>query len=110
MIDVVGLGEYRVCHGVHVSSGSTETLVRRGGITNHQSIAYSVSNMSAKNYENRLMCVEVTLCNISIVFDTQCINLYKYQLSLTNTSDGLHHGKALQTKVDADAQCDKLAT
>ena len=32
------------------------------------SIAYSVSNICAKNYQNRLMCVEVIVCNISVVF------------------------------------------
>ena len=52
---------------VHVSLGSAETLVRRGGIINH-SIAYSLSNISAKNYRNRLMRVESILCNISVVF------------------------------------------
>jgi len=45
--------------GVHVSPDSAETLVRRGGITNHRLITYSLSNNSAKNYQNRLMCVEV---------------------------------------------------
>jgi len=48
--------------------GSAETLVRRGGITNHHSIAYSLSNITAKNYRNRLMCVEVIVCNVSVVF------------------------------------------
>ena len=52
----------------HVSLGSAETLVRRGGIVNHQSIAYSVSNISAKNYRNRLMWVESIVCNTSVVF------------------------------------------
>ena len=33
---------------VHVSRGSAGTLARRGGITNHQLIAYSLSNISAK--------------------------------------------------------------
>jgi len=33
---------------VHVSPGSAETLVRRGGIINHHLIAYSLSNISAK--------------------------------------------------------------
>ena len=54
--------------GVHVSLGSVETLVRRGGIINHHSIAYSLSNISAKNYRNRLMWAESTVCNISVVF------------------------------------------
>jgi len=52
----------------HVSLGSAETLVRKGGIINHRSIAYSLSNISAKNYPNRLMWVESIVCNISVVF------------------------------------------
>jgi len=36
--------------GVHVSPGSSEILVRRGGTANHRSIAYSLSNIFAKNY------------------------------------------------------------
>ena len=32
------------------------------------SIAYSLSNISAKNYRNRLMWVESIVCNISVVF------------------------------------------
>jgi len=53
---------------VHVSQGSAETLVKRGGITNNHSIAYSLINISAKNYQNQLVCVEVIVCNISVVF------------------------------------------
>jgi len=52
---------------VHVSLGSSETLVRKGGITNYRSLAYSLGNVSAKNYENRLMCIEVIVC-ISVSF------------------------------------------
>ena len=54
--------------GVHVSLNSAEILVRRDGIANHHLIAYSLSNISAKNYQNRLMCIEVIACNISVVF------------------------------------------
>ena len=54
--------------GVHDSQGSAETLVRRGGITNYHLISYSVSNISAKNYQNRLMCIEVIVCNVTVVF------------------------------------------
>jgi len=54
--------------GVRVSSGRAETLVRRGGIANHFSIEYSLSNISAKNYQNWLRCVEVIVYNISVVF------------------------------------------
>jgi len=31
-------------------------------------MAYSLSNISAKNNQNRLMCVEVITCNVSVVF------------------------------------------
>jgi len=62
--------------GVHVSTSSAETLVRRGRITNHYSIAYSVSNISARNYQNWLMCVEVIVCNISVVFLRHNVCMY----------------------------------
>ena len=59
---------------VNVFPGSAETLVRRGGITNHRLIAYSLSTIFAKNYRNRLLNVKVIVCNISVVFfETQCI-------------------------------------
>ena len=54
--------------GVHVSPRSAETLARGGRITNHHVIAYSLSNISAKNYQNRLISVEVILCYVSVVF------------------------------------------
>jgi len=54
-----------------VSPGSAETFVRRGGITNHRSTAYSVSNISAISYQNQSMYVEVIVCNVSVVF-RQC--------------------------------------
>jgi len=44
-----------------------QTLVRRGGITNYRSLAYSLSNVSAKNYENRFS-VEVIVYYVSVVF------------------------------------------
>ena len=44
---------------VYDSPGSAETLVRRGGKANNRLIAYSFSNTSAKNYQNRFMCIEV---------------------------------------------------
>jgi len=54
--------------GFHVSPGSVETLVRRGGITNHRLIAQSLSYIAAKNNENWLICIEVIVCYISVVF------------------------------------------
>ena len=56
--------------------GSAETLVRRGGITNHLLIAYTLSNISAKNYQNRLICLEAIVCYISVVFETQRIDAH----------------------------------
>ena len=53
--------------GVRVYPGSAETLVRRGVITNHHLIAYCLSNISAMNYQNWLMCVEVIVCNINVI-------------------------------------------
>jgi len=43
-----------------------------GGTTNHRSIPYSLTNISAKNYQNWVMCVQVIVCNITVVFwDTE---------------------------------------
>ena len=54
-----------------VTQGRAETVVRWGGKNRH-SIAHSLSNISAKHYRNRLTCVEVTVCNVSVVFETRC--------------------------------------
>jgi len=53
---------------VLVSPGSAKTLVMRGGIANVHLIAYSLSNVFAKNYLNQLMCIEDIMCNVSVVF------------------------------------------
>jgi len=37
--------------GVHISPGSAEILVTRGGITDDPLIAYSLSNISAKIFK-----------------------------------------------------------
>ena len=75
--------------GVHVSPGSGETLVRRCGITNHHSIAYSLSNISVKKYQNRLLYVEVIARNVSVVFEIQCTLLVQFLLSwCSNSRDG----------------------
>jgi len=70
---VVGQHDWKdTISGVHISPGSptAETLVRRGGTAhNRKLIACSVSNISAKNYQNRLLlCVDVSVCNISVGF------------------------------------------
>ena len=62
---------------VHISPGSADTLARGGGITNHRLVAFSLGNISAKNYQNRLMCVEVILFYIIVVFfETQCMSAW----------------------------------
>ena len=61
-------------HDFCISPGRTETALRWGGKTNHHSLAYSLSHQHIyKDYRNRLMCTEVTVCNISVVFLSQCI-------------------------------------
>ena len=84
---------------VHVSLGSAETLVRRGGIINHHSMAYSLSNISAKNYRNRLMWFESIVCNISVVFyGTQCtkpIHCFQAQVDMLNN----HQQNRATTKI-----------
>jgi len=52
--------------GSYVSQGSAETPARRGGTANHHLIAYSLSSISAKNHQNRLMCIEVIMSYISV--------------------------------------------
>jgi len=69
------MGSEKTISGVHVSPGSAETLVGRGGIRNNLVIVYSLSNISAKNCQNRLMQIEVIKCNISVVVmkNVKCI-------------------------------------
>ena len=65
--------------GVYDYQGSTDTLVRRGGITNYHLIAYSFSNISVKNYQNRLRCIEVIAWNLIVVFwDTAVYMLHAH--------------------------------
>ena len=70
---------------VHVSLGSAETLVRRGGIINHHSIAYSLSNISAKNYRNRLMWVESIQCVTSVSFFWETVYKYAHQIDANDS-------------------------
>jgi len=44
-----------------------QSLVRKGGITNHHLIVYFLSNTSAKNYQNWFTCIDVIVCNISVI-------------------------------------------
>jgi len=39
-------------------------------------MAYSLSNICAKNYQNRLMCVEIIVCYISVVFFRGSVVVY----------------------------------
>jgi len=50
---------------VHVSPGSAETSVSGGGKVNHDLVAYFLSNMYAKNNQNRLMDVRVHAKSVS---------------------------------------------
>jgi len=55
----------------NISPGSAEKSVRRGGITNHYTIAYSLSNILPKITKIG-WCALKLVCNISVVF-RQCI-------------------------------------
>ena len=68
----------RPIFGVLDSQGSAETLVRRGGITNYHLIAYLFSNISAKNYQNWLMYIEVIAYNVIVVFWDDFTSLCKH--------------------------------
>ena len=45
----------KTIYGVRVSAGGAETIVRQSAIRNNCSIVYSLSKISAQNYQNRLM-------------------------------------------------------
>jgi len=51
-----------------IFSGSAEALVRCGGKLQHLLIAYFLSNMCAKHYENPTMLARVTAKNVGDVF------------------------------------------
>ena len=81
----VSLSRHGIQHaisGVHLFPGSAETLAMRGGITNYRLIAYSLSNISAKNYQNQLMCIEIIVCNISVVFLRHSVQLHLHWLAM----------------------------
>jgi len=71
--------------GLHVSPGIAETLVRRGGITNHFLIASLLRTSVPKITEigwsaSNLQCATSVSC-----FETQCIHLCcKYSQMLTS--------------------------
>ena len=65
-------------------------------------IAYSLSNISAKSYQNRLMCVEVIVCNISAVFlrhsvHTSAVTARKTTRHLRSSSMLLLHKSTIRT-------------
>ena len=55
-----------------VLQGSAEALIRCGGKIQHLLIAYFLSNISAKYYENPAMLSRVIAKNIGVFFETQC--------------------------------------
>ena len=75
------------------------TLVRRGGITNYHLIAYSFSNISAKNYQNRLIYIEVIVWNVIVVF------LRHSLLGFTETGDSGTGGSDISQTMCKSAPC-----
>jgi len=45
--------------GFPISQGNAEVLDRCGGKTEHRMISYFLSNISAKNYRNRIVYVKI---------------------------------------------------
>jgi len=51
-------------------------------MADHHLIAYSFSNISAKNYQSRLICVEVIMYNVIVVFlrHSVCLSCTIYKI------------------------------
>ena len=58
--------------GFPISQGNAEVLYRWGGKTNHCLISYFLSNISAKNYRNRIVYVKIIASQMWDVFEAQC--------------------------------------
>jgi len=56
-----------------ISPGSAEALVRLGGENKAPFIAYFLSNISVKNYQDRFMYVKDRVRQSSDIFETQYI-------------------------------------
>jgi len=60
--------------GFPISQGNAEALDRRGGKTKHHMIPYFLSNISAKNYHNRIVYVKFIRSRTwDVFFETRCI-------------------------------------
>jgi len=64
-----------LCSGFHILQGIAEALDRWGGKTKHHMIPYFLSNISAKNYSNRIVYVKIKLIASRgwNFFETRCI-------------------------------------
>ena len=58
--------------GFPISQGNAVALERWGGKTKRRLISYFLSNISAKNYRNRNVCVTTIASQMRDVFDTRC--------------------------------------
>jgi len=52
----------------HDLPGSAEALIRRGGKIKYHLTSYCLGSIPVKNYQNRLMRIEVIASQISVVF------------------------------------------
>jgi len=59
-------------------TGGAEASLKRGGKTNDKDrlIVFSLSKISAENYQNRFMYVKFIMSNISVVLGTQCTRVH----------------------------------
>ena len=61
--------------GFPLLQGNAKAPERWGGKTKHHLISCFLSNISAKNYRNRIVCVEITASQRWNVFLRQCIHI-----------------------------------
>ena len=64
--------KFRIFRNPEISKGKMCTISRWGGILNHLSIAYLLSNICAKNYWSQTTIVEIIIGGI-LFWDTVCI-------------------------------------
>jgi len=69
-----------------VLPGSAEAQVIWGGIVKRLLIAYFISNISAKKYQNPFMCVKVIASQRWDVFETRCSSIAVAKLTYSADS------------------------
>ena len=88
--------------GLKVSQGKVHTINRWGGISNHLSMAYLLSNICTKNYWNRTTIVEITVGGWVISFFWDSVY---YMVYFNTTYQQLRVFCIENTWLKSDVQC-----